>query len=302
MDRIRRLEYFVRAVELGSLSAAAREAGSSQPTLSKAVAALERELGVRLLERSTTSLAPTDTGRRFYERAKRVLEEWAESVAAARGLTGQPAGLLRVSAPVGLGEMHLNGWVLDFLAEYPDIEVELILDDRQVDLVEAGMELALRLGGPLPQQIIARRVAASARPVVAAPEFLARYPTLREPQDLARLPYLRYAWLQSGDQLELSNEADGQRETVAVRGRYLVNSSLAIREGLRRGIGAGIAPAWLIQDLLDTGELVLALPDWVAAPHQVHFLYPSRRYQPLRVRVFMDFLASRITRTAGFTV
>lgn len=302
MDRIRRLEYFVRAVELGSLSAAAREAGSSQPTLSKAVAALERELGVRLLERSTTSLAPTDTGRRFYERAKRVLEEWDESVATARGLTEQPAGLLRVSAPVGLGEMHLNGWVLDFLAEYPDIEVELILDDRQVDLVETGMELALRLGGPLPQQIIARRVAASARPVVAAPEFLARYPTLREPQDLAQLPYLRYAWLQSGDQLELSNEADGQRETVTVRGRYLVNSSLAIREGLRRGIGVGIAPTWLIQDLLDTGELVLALPDWVATPHQVHFLYPSRRYQPLRVRVFMDFLAIRITRTAGFTV
>ncbi|SFZ72079.1 LysR family transcriptional regulator [Chitinimonas taiwanensis] len=302
MDRIRRLEYFVRAVELGSLSAAAREAGSSQPTLSKAVAALERELGVRLLERSTTSLAPTDTGRRFYERAKRVLEEWDESVAAARGLTEQPAGLLRVSAPVGLGEMHLNGWVLDFLAEYPDIEVELILDDRQVDLVEAGMELALRLGGPLPQQIIARRVAASARPLVAAPEFLARYPTLREPQDLARLPYLRYAWLQSGDQLELSNGADGQRETVTVRGRYLVNSSLAIREGLRRGIGVGIAPTWLIQDLLDTGELVLALPDWVATPHQMHFLYPSRRYQPLRVRVFMDFLASRITRTAGFTI
>lgn len=302
MDRIRRLEYFVRAVELGSLSAAAREAGSSQPTLSKAVAALERELGVRLLERSTTSLAPTDTGRRFYDRAKRVLEEWDESVAAARGLTEQPAGLLRVSAPVGLGEMHLNGWVLDFLAEYPDIEVELILDDRQVDLVEAGMELALRLGGPLPQQIIARRVAASARPLVAAPEFLARYPTLREPQDLARLPYLRYAWLQSGDQLELSNGADGQRETVTVRGRYLVNSSLAIREGLRRGIGVGIAPTWLIQDLLDTGELVLALPDWVATPHQMHFLYPSRRYQPLRVRVFMDFLASRITRTAGFTI
>ncbi len=299
MDAIRSLRGFVRALELGSLSAVAREEGTSQPTVSKTLAALEQTLGVRLLERSTTSLTPTDEGRRFYERAKRVLEEYAEAVSDVRGQTQRASGLLRVSAPVGLGELHLNAWVLDFIAAHPEVEVELILNDRLVDLVEEGMDLALRLGGPLPPHVIARRVASTARRVVATPAFLAGHPAIGTPQDLTRLPYLRFAWLATGDQLALSH-ADGRREVVTVHGPYRVNSSLAIRESLRRGAGLGLAPAWLVQDLLASGELVDALPGWAGAPLEVHLLYPSRRYQPLRARLFMDVLTQRLRAQPGF--
>jgi DNA-binding transcriptional LysR family regulator len=179
MDAIRSMQTFVRAVELGTLSAVAREQAMTQPTTSKHIAGLEKALGVRLLERSTTRLVTTDEGRRFYERAKRVLEEYDEAVADARGLTQTPAGLLRVNAPLALGELRLSALVLEFLARYPGIEIELILNDRFVDLSEEGVDLALRLGGPLPLSVVARRIAVSSRCLVCAPAYLLGRPKIR---------------------------------------------------------------------------------------------------------------------------
>ena len=139
MDTIRSLRCFVRAVELGSLSAVAREEGTTQPTVSKLMAALERELGVRLLERSTTSLQPTPQGSRFYQRALGVLAEYQEAVAEVRGQTETPAGLIRVNAPAAFGQFRLNALLAPFLARYPQVDIELILDDRMVDLVKEGV-------------------------------------------------------------------------------------------------------------------------------------------------------------------
>jgi DNA-binding transcriptional LysR family regulator len=299
MDSIRSMRTFVRAMELGSLSAAAREQQTTQPTVSKIVAALERELGVRLFERSTTKLTPTDEGSRFYERAKRVLDEFAEAVADVRGQTETPTGQLRINAPVGLGEMHLSALVLEFLALYPQINVELILNDRYVDLVEEGVDVALRLGGELPPNAIARKVAVSARHLVAAPSYLDGRPRLRQPQDLARHEYIRFAWLASGDQLTLQGPHGAT--TVAVHGRYRVNSSMAIRDALRNGAGLGIAPLWLVQDLIDSGALLRVLPKWAAPPLEVHLVYPSRRYQPLRAKAFLEFIARRLVQLPGLT-
>ncbi|SFU27888.1 LysR family transcriptional regulator [Pseudoduganella namucuonensis] len=295
MDTIRSLQYFVRAVELGSLSAVAREHGTTQPTVSKVVAALEESLGVRLLERSTASLSPTVQGRRFYERARGVLEEYAEAVADARGQTRTASGLLRVNAPVALGQFRLNALVQEFLRRYPEIEIELILNDRMADLVEEGVDVALRLGGDLPPNAIARRLGASPRYLVAAPSYLKGRAPLRRPEDLAAHDYIRYAWLASGDKVELG---DGAR-TVAVetRGRFRVNNALAIRESLALGAGIGLCPAWLVQDLLDARKLRRVLPKWRGTPQELNLLYPSRRYQPLRARLFMDFVRERL---AGF--
>jgi DNA-binding transcriptional LysR family regulator len=288
---------FIRAIELGSLTAAAREERTTQPTISKMVAGLERELGVRLLERSTTRLGPTDQGRRFYERAKRVLEEFGEAVSEARGLTETPSGRLRVNAPVGLGEMHLSRLVLEFLQLYPQIEVELILNDRFVDLVEEGVDLAIRLGGTLPPDVIARKILVSQRHLVAAPDYLRRQPAIEAPADLLNHEYIRFAWLTSGNLLTLSGPEG--TVTLRVQGRYSVNNSLAIREALRLGSGVGIAPLWLVQDLLDCGELVRVLPAWSASSLEVHLIYPSRHYQPLRTQVFMDFLAVQLAGIPG---
>ena len=292
MDTIRSLQYFVRAVELGSLSAVAREHGTTQPTVSKIVAALEDSLGVRLLERSTASLSPTVQGRRFYERSKGVLEEYAEAVADARGETQTASGLLRVNAPVALGQFRLNALVQEFLAQYPAMEIELILNDRMVDLVEEGVDVALRLGSELPPNAIARKVASWPRWLVASPAYLKGRTALKEPEDLAAHDYIRFAWLSTGDKVELHNGARSVQ--VETHGRYRVNNALAIRDSLAMGAGIGLCPAWLVEDLLAARKLKRVLPQWQGQAQELSLLYPSRRHQPLRARLFMDFLQARL--------
>lgn len=298
MDRLRSMQYFIRAVELGSLSAAARDQGTTQPTVSKALAALEQELGVRLLERSTTGLSLTDQGQRFYARARQVVEEFNDAVSDAQGRTGQATGLLRLNAPVALGQLHLTALVHEFLARYPDIEIELILNDRFVDLVEEGVDVALRLGGELPPNAVARRIGVSPRLLVAAPGYLDKHDLPRHPLDLARHNYVRFAWLPSGDEVELHNA--GARVSVKTKGRFRVNNALSIREALAMGAGIGLCPAWLVDDLLKGGQLVHVLPEWTGGAQELFLMYPSRRYQPLRAKLFIDFVSSRVPAWEGF--
>ena len=298
LDSLQSMRLFTRVVELGSFSAAAREENVSQPTMSKVIAALERSLGVRLLERTTTSLTLTEEGKRFYARSKGVIEEYADAVADARGQTQQLAGTLLVNAPVGLGELRLNGLFLEFLAKYPEIDIELILNDRIIDLVEERVDVAIRLGDDLPPNVIARNIAKSPRVLVATAEYLRRVPLIRRPEDLIEHEYIRFAGLASGSQMKFSNAT----ETVVVttRGRYRVNSSLALRQCFLEGIGLGTAPAWLVQDLIDTGALVRLLSAWKMPSQSVHLVYPSRRYQPLRARALLQFMAERIPELPGF--
>ena len=298
MDTIRSLRCFVRAVELGSLSAVAREEGTGQPTVSKLMAALERELGVRLLERSTTSLQPTPQGSRFYQRALGVLAAYQEAVADARGQTGTPAGLVRVNAPSAFGQFRLNALLAPFMARYPQVEIELILDDRMVDLVKDGVDIAVRQGHELPPDAVARLAGTSPRQLVAAPEYLRAHGEPLQPQDLARFDYIRFAWLADGDLLTLHRGE--QVESVHTRSRYRVNSALAIRESLAAGGGIGLCPLWLVQDLLGSGALVRVLPEWQGQPQPLHLLSPSRRYQPLRARLLLDHLAAGIADLPGY--
>lgn len=298
MDRLRGMEYFVRAVELGSLSAAARELGSTQPTVSKILTGLEKELGVRLLERSSAGLALTGEGRRFYERARQLVDGFTHAVADARGQLERASGLLRINAPVAFGQFRLNALVRDFLEPYPDLEVELILNDRFVDLVEEGVDIALRLGDHLPPDAVARRIAVSPRLLVASPAYLHGRPALQQPSDLAGHNYVRFAWLATGDEVAL--ERQGERVSVTTRGRYRVNNALAIRDTLAAGGGVGLCPAWLVQDLIDQGQLTHVLPEWSGESQQMSLLYPSRRYQPLRAKLFIEFLAKHVPAIKGF--
>ncbi len=297
MDTLRAMHAFVRAVELGTLSAAAREQGVTQSALSKIVASLEKDMRVRLLERSTTRVVPTEQGKRFHERATRVLEEYAEAVSDARGQTDTPAGLLRVNAPVALGQFRLNALMLEFLDAHPGIEVELILNDRYVDLVEEGVDVALRLGGALPPNAIARKAAASPRHLVASPAYLASRSEPQSPQDLADHQYVRFAWSAAGDSLELTQGST--RSVIRTQGRFRVNNALAIREALTMGAGIGLCPAWLVQDLVAGGQLRHVLPGWRASPQEAHLIYPSRRYQSLRARLLIQFLAERLPLLPG---
>lgn len=299
VDSLRSMRLFVRAVELGNFSAVAREEGTGQPTISKVIAAFEQTLGVRLLERSTTSVAPTDEGRRFYERCKRVIDEYASAVADVRGQTLRPVGKLVVNAPMGLGELRLNALVLEFLAAYPEIDIELHLTDRVIDLVEEGVDVAIRLGHALPPDAVARCIASSPRLLVAAPHYIAQAPRIRHPDDLAKHDYVGYA--RPGIGTELAFEKGTETISVPVRSRYRVNSSLALRECFLAGHAVGSAPAWLVQDLIDGGQLVRLLPKWeMTVPHALHLVYASRRYLPLRTRAFLQFMTERIPALPGF--
>ena len=254
MDSLRAMRTFVRTVELGSLSAAARELGTTQPTVSKLLAQLEQQLAVRLFERST------------------------------RG-------------PVALGQYRINAMVQQFLAAHPGIDIELILNDRFVDLVEEGVDIAFRLGGRLPPDAIGRHLASTPRMLVASPAYLDRRGAPAEPGDLAEHDFVRFAWT-PGAAVDLVRGRDEVR--VPTSSRYRVNNALAIREALVLGSGIGLCPAWLVRDLLDSGELVRVLEDWSARPQELHLLYPSRQYQPLRARLFIDFAAGHFGSLPGF--
>jgi DNA-binding transcriptional LysR family regulator len=283
---------FIRAVELGSLSAAARELDTTQPTVSKIIAGLEAEMGARLLVRTTTSLSCTEQGERLYLRARQMVEAYDEAKADVRGLIERPEGRLRVAAPVSFGVLHLNRLVLEFMEHYPDIQVDMTLNDRIVDLTVEGVDVALRIGGELPPDVVARPIAAYQRTVVASPGYIRAHPAIRRPQDLVKHAYLRFAWLTQGDSLTLCHR-DGRETTVATQARYRINNSLAIREGLLAGAGVGVAPDWLVADLLEDGRLERILPAWRASPHELFVLYPPRRYQPLRERVFIEYLTRK---------
>ena len=297
MDTLHALRVFVRTLELGSLSAAAREFGTTQPTVSKWLAQLERQLRVRLVERSTRGLSPTEQGQRFYADAKRIVEQFDAAVGDVQGMTGQAAGLLRINAPVALGQFRINAMVQRFLADHPAIDVELILNDRFVDLVEEGVDVAFRLGGTLPPDAIGRHLATVPRFLVAAPKYLARRGVPSVPDDLPAHDVVRFAWT-PGNTVELFRGEE--RARVPTASRFRVNNALAIREALVLGGGIGVCPDWLVRDLLDSGELVRVLDGWAARPQDLTLLTPSRQFQPLRTRLFIDFAVGQFSGTAGF--
>lgn len=298
MDTLRAMQYFVRTVELGSLTAAAREAGTTQPTVSKQLSLLEAQLKVRLLERSTKGPVPTEHGRRFYEHARLMLEQYEAAVGEIQGASGRPAGRLRIHAPVALGQLRVNGLVQDFMRLYPDIGVELVLDDRFVDLVEEGVDVALRLAvAPAAPGVIGRHLAVTPRFLVAAPAYLARTGAPRQPGELGVHEFVRFG-PSPGTAIALARGGDSLR--IETRSRYRVNNALAIRDAVLAGSGIGLCPAWLVHEALLQGTLVRVLPDWSAAPQDLYLLYPSRRHQALRTRTFIGFAADQFLALPGF--
>jgi DNA-binding transcriptional LysR family regulator len=297
MDTLRAMRTFVRTLELGSLSKAARELGTTQPTVSKLLAQLEQHLSVRLFQRSTRGLSPTDQGRQFYLDAKLVLDGFDAAVGTVQGMTDQVSGLLRINAPVGLGQLRINAIVGRFMAAHPAVEIELVLDDRYIDMVAEGVDIAFRLGGPLPPDVTGRHLATIPRFLAASPAYLQQRGEPEQPADLTGHDFVRFAWT-PGTTIDLHH--GDQALQVPVRSRYRVNNALAIREALVLGSGIAICPDWLIHDLLSSGALVQVLPGWMASSQDLYMLAPSRHYQPLRVKTFIDFAVDQFSQTGGF--
>jgi DNA-binding transcriptional LysR family regulator len=288
MDRLAALELFVRVVDTGSFSAVARDQGVGQPAVSKAVGQLETWLGVSLLLRSTRSVAPTEAGRIFYERAKRMIEESEEAVLAARGSGYGLSGKLRVSTSVCFGRLHVIPRLSEFLAENPDLEIELVLDDRHVDLVNEGVDLALRMG-PMPDSgMTARRIAEGRRVVVATPAYLQRHGTPMSPHELINhqaVIYSRGAGWSSWTFRKGSEEA-----SVELQGRLKMTAAEGLREAVNRDLGFTIGSEWNFWPELKSGKLVELLPDWTLPPTYLFAVYPTGRLATTKARAFASFI------------
>jgi len=291
MDRLRAMNVFVRAAELGTLSAAARSLSTTQPTVSKLIASLEVSLGVRLLQRGPARVVLTDEGLRFLESARRLLEDYEEAVAELDERTRQPRGLVRISAPVALGELKLNPLMLRALQQYPDLQIDLMLEDRFVDPVEERFDLTVRIGGTLPPDLVARELATWPRYIVASPEYVKRHGRPRALKDLVRHRFLRYP-LWSDDAVTLTGP-DGPVD-FPIHSRYRINNAVALLDAVRDGAGIAFQPCWMVNDMLKRKELVRLLPRWIGPAQTVYLVYPQRRQKPMRVQAMIDLLVREI--------
>src|SRR6266851_4844877 len=272
MDRLTALEIFVRVVDAGSFSAVARHQRIGQPAVSKAVVQLEEWLGVSLLMRSTRSVVPTEAGRIFYEHAKRTIEEADEAVVAARGSARGLSGKLRVSA---------------FLAEHPDLDIELVLDDRNVDLVNEGIDVALRIGAMPDSNMTARRIAEGRRIVVATPAYLQRHGTPKSPDELTSHQAVIYP--RGGGESWTFRRAT-EEVSVVLQGRLKVTQAEGLREAVNCGLGLAVASEWLFSPELRSGKVVAILEDWALPSTNLSAVYPTGRLASTKARAFVSFV------------
>ena len=288
-DRFELMETFVRIVDAGNLSAAAAQLGTTQPTVSRRLQALERSLGVRLLRRSTHSMTLTEDGQRCLERARELLANWHEFEADLRGAGDEPEGTLRVIAPHAFGQQQLVTPLAEYLARYPRVNVEWLLHDRRPDFIAEGIDCAIQVGDIDDQSVVAIRLAEVPRIVVAAPALAEGLPAHQAPDDLARLPWLAMRPYYRTE-VVLSSLAGGPDARFAIAPRMSTDSLYALRTAAVMGVGAAIASAWLVADDIAQGRLVHLAPQWRAAPLPVYLVYPQARFHPARLRRFLDVI------------
>jgi len=292
MDRVAGMAVFTKVVATGSFSAAARELRVSQASVTKQIKELEGWLGARLLNRTTRRLSLTEIGAGFYERSTRILEAVAEARSAAGALQTAPRGRLRINAPVSFGLLHLAPAVTEFLNVYPDVSIEMLVNDRVVDLLEGEFDVGVRIGRLGDSSLIARRIAPVRLVICAAPEYLARHAVPQTPEDLASHNCLEYTYFESRGEWHL-RDPTGADIVVPVSGRYLANNADVLRSTALAGGGIILVPTFLIGDDLRAGRLVRLLSNYPPPEQALHALYPPGRHLSAKVRTFVDFLVVR---------
>ncbi len=293
MDRLQAMETFVRVVETGSFSAAARLMHVGQPAVSKVVAALEERLGVRLLVRSTRSLQPTDAGQAYYERALRALAEAEEAETAARGVGKGLEGRLRICAPVTFARLHVAPKLGAFLTAYPKLSVELVMDDRNIDLLSENIDVALRLGALSDSALTARKLGASARHVAASPGYLAAHDAPLRPTDLLQHEAIVYAQAVGGEEWRFRKGT--AESSVQVRSRLAFSAAEGVREAVLAGLGIAIVSRWMMAPELADGRVVALLADWRLPEIDLWAVFPAGRMPSARARAFVDWFAPTLS-------
>lgn len=296
MDRIELMRAFVRVVETGSLSRASRELRTTQPTVSKWMARLEEQLGARLLQRNTRGIRLTDSGEDYFDQARRIVAEMdALEASVKRGSKGGVYGQLRLNFPLGVGAHHLSGFALDFQALHPGLCLEVVLTDRVVDLVQDGVDLAVRLGGVFNPAVVAKPLGAFGYALVATPEYLSKHPRPRTVGDLADHNYLAYGY----ESPEIFETPRGV-ERFCVRTDLQLHDHFTLRAAILRGRGIGRAARWLVHDDLVAGRVEELLVDSLHVPLSAHAVYLPTRPQPEKVKAALAYFTDRMSEIPGW--
>ena len=286
------LQTFVRIADRGSLSAAARATGRSLPAVSRALAMLEAEIGVRLLHRTTRRIHLTDAGTQYLERCRRILAEVDEAQASVSDLGSSLSGPITLAAPVLFGQMHVAPVVTEFLAAHPEVSVSLLLSDGLANIVEEGVDLAVRIGNLQDSSLVARKLGEVRRVACASPAYLKRHGTPKTPADLANHSCLQFGALSALPYWEF-REA-GKPRQVRIRGSFSASHGAPLIDAARSGLGIVLAVSYQLQDAVAAGALRVVLQEFEPARRPVHSVMPSGRLQPARVRALADLLHARI--------
>lgn len=286
MDRLQAMTTFVRVVEAGSFSGAARVLNVGQPAVSKTVAQLEQRLQVKLLLRSTHGLKPTEAGLRFYERARVAIQEADEAELAARGAGAGLSGRLRISAAPTFARLHVIPRLPRFLNAHPDLDVDVVLDDRTIDLIAEGIDISLRMGMLADASVVARKLASSRRSVLATTEYLARTGTPRVPADLSNHETIVYS--QSSDVWNF--RCNGAEVSVLMRGRARFSAAEGIRAAVLAHMGLTIASDWMFAPELANGRVSRLLEDWSLPDIDLWAVFPTGRLATAKARLFAEFV------------
>jgi len=300
MDYLAAMRAFVRAVELGSFSKAAREMDMKVSTVSRYVSGLETDLSAALLNRSTRALRLTEAGAAFYERAAAILVEVEDARLQTTALNARPQGLLRIGAPGAFGRRHLAPHLKQFRELYPDIRLDLSLTEATVDLIDSGLDVAIRIGALPDSSLVARRLAAHRRLLVASPAYVHRHGVPGEPEDLADHHCLLFAIQRRDDAWfhRPPDRADAEAFPVKIRGEVRADDSDVLLQAARDGLGIGLLPTWILADDLQSGRLEALMTDrrWSIAPGPepaIHAVYPPKKTVSPKVRAFLDFIVER---------
>jgi DNA-binding transcriptional LysR family regulator len=289
MDVMQSMEVFRRVAEASSFSAVARETSMSQSTVSKHIASLEDRLGTKLLNRSTRSLSLTEAGTEYYHYCVRILNDFQEAEASIGKGRIKPTGTLRLSSTVPFGRRFIIPFLGDFLKQYPDIEVDYLMEDREIDLVKEGVDVAIRVGPLADSSLVARKIGTSRRLVVASPEYLIKHGFPKTPSDLKSHECLLYSLLKSQNEWFFSSAQFGD-ESVLINGRFKASSNEALCEAAISGLGIATMCEWHVREHIEKGRLTVLLKNYELTSYDINAVYPERRYMPEKVKRLIDHL------------
>ena len=291
MDQFRQMEAFVAVVQAGSFVQAAQRLDTSKAVVSRLIMELETALGTRLMQRTTRRLSLTDAGNDYFGRCRQILDDLADANAAASKGSVQVSGRLKINAPLTFGNLHLAPLWGEFLKLYPQVELDISLTDRLVDLVEEGYDLAVRISSQADSSLVSRTLAHDQMVVCASPHYLRQAPPITSLQDLARHSVMAYSWWSGGDVWQLEDALGGHHQ-VTTHPRLHANSGDTCRAAALADQGVIFQPAFLVGDDIRQGRLMRILPDLHGPRIAIHVVYPSRKHLPGKVRAMADFLAA----------